>query len=663
VAAVETRAGVDHPLDPLSAEEIRRAVAILERERGVDARWRFAWIELREPSKQLLIDGVPGAGIARQALVVCWNRDGGATYKAVISLEDDRVLSWEHRPGEHAAFTLDEDRECAEALREDPHVAAALARRGIHDLQAVHFETWGLGRDEVPERHRGKRVGCIDIWRYAGAGRNPYAQPVSGLHFLVDLNAMALLEIEDSFTVEPPEVMGEHLPAHVPGQRLREDLKPLEIVQPDGTSFTLEGRLLRWQKWSMRLGFTPREGLVIHTLGYEDGGRVRPVAHRLSLAELVSPYRDPSPDHRWRMAYDAGEWGLGLMANSLARGCDCLGEITYVDAIVHDSRGEPHTKKNAICIHEEDDAVLWKHLDPFTGAAEVRRRRRLVVSFHATIANYDYLVYWRFYQDGSIECEVRATGIMITTQFAEGARPPYGGIVDERTYAPYHQHFVVARLDLDVDGQRNTVHMTELEPLALGAENPDGLAVVQRSTPLRSESEGRQDYDWRRQRAWVVVNEHVTNRLGTPVGYKLVPSGCVPAMIDPSSGAFRRAQAMGHDLWVTRHADDERWPCGEFVVQSKQDTGLPAWTAANRSIEDTDVVLWHVFGLFHETRAEDWPVMPVDTTSFWLKPVGFFDRNPALDVPPNERAAGSCHAQGGPDAELAPSAGGSGESI
>ena len=83
----------------------------------------------------------------------------------------------------------------------------------------------------------------------------------------------------------------------MPGLRLRDDIKPLEITQPEGVSFTLDGNLLRWQKWSMRLGFNHREGLVLHTVGYEDGGRVRPVAHRLSFAEMVVPYRDPTPDH------------------------------------------------------------------------------------------------------------------------------------------------------------------------------------------------------------------------------------------------------------------------------------------------------------------------------------------------------------------------------
>jgi primary-amine oxidase len=375
---------------------------------------------------------------------------------------------------------------------------------------------------------------------------------------------------------------------------------------------------------------------VIHTLGYEDGGRVRPIAHRLSFAEMVVPYRDPTNDHKARTAYDIGEWGLGFVTTSLALGCDCLGEIAYLDAVVHDSAGEPRTIRNAVCIHEEDDAVLWKHVDPQAGA-EVRRSRRLVVSFHATVANYEYLVYWRFYQDASVECEVRATGIMVTSSFRAGEPPPYGTVVDERTYAPLHQHFIVARLDLDVDGERNTVHLSESEALPTGPGNPHGLAMVQRSVPLRTEQEGKQDYDWRTQRSWNVVNPSTVNRLGQPVGYKLAPGGCFPAMLDPASPVHRRAQAIGHTLWVTPYDQDERWPCGEFPVQSEDDAGLPAWTAADRDIEDTDVVLWYVFGIHHVPRPEDWPVMPVDTVSFWLKPFGFFDRNPALDVPPASR--------------------------
>jgi primary-amine oxidase len=531
-------------------------------------------------------------------------------------------------------------------VRAEPRVVEALARRGVTDMDRVLVDVWAYGAALVPEPYRGRRIGWADVWYRDTEQGNPYAHPVPGLHPIVDLNRMEMLELEDMSPdggpiFDEPEVRGEYVPA-LTGLPMRA-VKPLHIGQPEGVSFTLEGTLLSWQNWRLRLGFNHREGLVLHTVGYADGERIRPVAHRLSFAEMVVPYRDPTTDHYRRTAFDIGEWGLGFMTTSLELGCDCLGEIVYVDAVIHDSTGEPRTIRDAICIHEEDDAVLWKHVDHAHGA-EVRRSRRLVVSFHVTVANYEYLVYWRFYQDGTIECEVRATGIMVTTHFPTGRQPPYGTLVDERTYAPFHQHFIVARLDLDVDGAANTVYASDSEALPVTEDNPHGLAMVVRDTALRREDAGRQDYDWHSQRNWKIVNDNVANGLGTQVGYKLLPTGSFPPLLDHSSPAFRRAQAIGHTLWVTPYHSDERWPCGEFPNLSDEDTGLPAWTARNRSIENTDVVLWYVFGIHHITRPEDWPVMPVDRVSFSLKPFGFFDRNPALDVPPSPH---SCHDQAG----------------
>jgi primary-amine oxidase len=615
-----------HPLDPLTADEIRAVAAALGRDRGVTPpRWRFASIELKEPPK--------GAQAPRAALAVCWNTEDGQAYRAVISLDEDAVTGWEHLPGQQPNMTVDEWHECDEMLRSHPALIAALARRGITDMSLVLTDTWAYGAALVPERYRGRRLGWADVWHRGSADGSPYAHHVTGLHPVIDVNRMELLELEDSPDAgQAPEVMGEYLPKLL-DTPLRE-VKPLEVTQPDGVSFTMDGRRLAWQNWELRLGFNHREGLVLHTVGFRDGGRLRPVAHRLSFAEMVVPYRDATPDHYRRTAFDIGEWGLGFMTTSLELGCDCLGEITYLDAVVHDSRGEPRTIRNAICIHEEDHGILWKHVDEKTGP-EVRRARRLVLSFHVTVANYEYLVYWRFYQDGNIECEVRATGIMVTSHFPDGRQPPYGTLVDQRTYAPFHQHFIVARLDLDVDGQNNTVVASQSEPATVSEDDPYGLGLVIRETPLRTEAEGIQDYDWNVQRTWKVVNPSVRNGLGTPVAYKLVPGGAFPPLIDRASPAFRRAEVIGHTLWVTPQRDDERWPCGDFPVQSEHDTGLPMWTAQNRSIEDTDVVLWYVFGIHHITRPEDWPVMPVDTVSFWLKPFGFFDRNPTLDVPPS----------------------------
>jgi primary-amine oxidase len=626
-----------HPLDPLTAEEISSVAAVLRRDRGVEPpRWRFASIELVEPPKAAL-RREPGP-IRREAMAVCWNREDSRAYRAVVSLSDGAVAGWDElADGQQPNMTVDEWHECDEMLRAHPELIAALARRDITDMTLVLADVWAYGAALVPERYRGLRIGWADVWHRGSKDGSPYAHHVTGLHPVVDLNRMVLLELEDSLEGEPeahdpPGVMGEYLPKLIP-MPLRQ-VKPLEVSQPDGVSFTLDGRLLSWQNWELRLGFNYREGLVLHTVGYHDAGRLRPVAHRLSFAEMFVPYRDPTPDHYRRTAFDIGEWGLGFMTTSLELGCDCLGEITYLDAVVHDSRGEPVAIPNAICIHEEDNGVLWKHVDHKLGA-EVRRARRLVISFHVTVANYEYLIYWRFYQDGGIECEVRATGIMVTSYFLDARKPPYGTLVDQRTYAPYHQHFIVARLDLDVDGQQNTVYASQSEPAAVGEHDPYGLGLVIRDTPLRTEAEGKQDYDWSVQRNWKIVNDNVRNGLGTPVGYKLVPAGAFPPLIDHASPAFQRAEAIGHTLWVTPQRDDERWPCGDFPNLSEHDSGLPRWTAQNRDIENTDVVLWYVFGIHHITRPEDWPVMPVDTVSFWLKPFGFFDRNPALDVPPS----------------------------
>jgi primary-amine oxidase len=621
-----------HSLDPLSADEIRRVAAALRDRQDAGTHWRFASIDLIEPGKDELAVGPDG--IPRAAQAICWNTSDGQAFRARVALPAGDVTGWEPLPGVQPNMTVDEWHECDEMLRCHPAVIEALARRGIADMSRVLTDVWAYGAALAPARYAGLRIGWSDVWERASADGNPYAHHITGLHPVVDLNRMELLELEDDWAeggADRPGVMGEYLPALVP-MALRE-VRPLQVQQPEGVSFALDGRLLRWQNWELRLGFNCREGLVLHTVGFRDAGRLRPIAHRMSFAEMIVPYRDATPDHYRRTAFDIGEWGLGFMTTSLELGCDCLGEIRYLDAVVHDSHGEPRTIHSAVCIHEEDDGILWKHVDERSGAA-VRRSRRLVISFHVTVANYEYLVYWRFYQDGNIECEVRATGIMVTSYFPAGHQPATGALVDQRTYAPYHQHFIVARLDLDVDGEPNTVYAVESAALPVSDSNPHGLALVTRETPLRTESEGRQGISWETQRGWKVASSRSVNALGGRTAYKLVPAGSFPPLMDESSPAFQRAEVIAHALWVTPYAAAERWPCGEFPNLSAADSGLPAWTARDRPIEDTDVVLWHAFGLHHITRPEDWPVMPVDRTSFWLKPWGFFDRNPALDVPP-----------------------------
>ena len=299
-----------HPLDPLTADEIRQAATILRRERTIGDGWRFASIELSEPAKAVLAElEASGQRAGREAIVVCWDRADGQACRATVSLTGDKVTSWENLPGQQPNMTVDEWHECDEMLRAHPAVIEALARRGITDMSLVLTDMWAYGAALVPERYQNRRIGWSDVWYRGSELGSPYAHHVTGLHPVVDLNAMTLLDLEDSDPGDrSPDVMGEYLPRLLP-MRLRE-VTPLEITQPEGVGYTLDGHLLSWQNWQLRLGFNHREGLVLHQVGVRDNGRLRPVAHRLSFAEMVVPYRDASPDHTGgpRSTSASGAW-------------------------------------------------------------------------------------------------------------------------------------------------------------------------------------------------------------------------------------------------------------------------------------------------------------------------------------------------------------------
>jgi primary-amine oxidase len=291
-------------------------------------------------------------------------------------------------------------------------------------------------------------------------------------------------------------------------------------------------------------------------------------------------------------------------------------------------------------MHEEDYGVLWKHSDLFTGSKETRRQRRLVISFFTTVGNYDYGFYWYLYLDGTIQCEAKATGVPFTSAFPEQGHP-YATEVAPGLGAPFHQHLFSARLDMMVDGLTNAVEEVEAVRVPVGDDNPYGNAFREARTRLERESDAQRMADQSRARTWHVVNPEVRNRFGRPVGYALYPEGLPTLLADESSSIHQRAAFATRHLWVTAYDPAERYSAGDFVNQHPGGGGLPTWTAADRSVDGADVVLWHTFGLTHFPRPEDWPVMPVDYAGFTLKPIGFFDRNPTLDVPPSGN--GHCH--------------------
>lgn len=628
---------IQHPLEPLTSQEIGEAVEIVRLKQSVGAEFRFPCVTLHEPEKSAVLALNLGENLPREAFLILLDTSTGYTYEAIVSLTQGEVISWQHIPDVQPNIMADELAECEVVVKEHPDFKAAIARRGITDLDLVVVDPWAIGNFGFKEEEGIRLSRCLCYLRSVANG-NFYSRPIDGLVPVVDLSKMAVLRIEDVGNVTVPPDPGEYAQSFIP--RFRDDIKPLHITQPEGPSFQVEGHHVCWQKWQFRIGFTPREGVVLYTVGYEDQGKLRPILYRASMSEMVVPYGDPRSQHFRKNAFDLGEHGIGLLSNSLKLGCDCVGEIYYFDAALTNSRGDVSIIENAVCLHEEDYGILWKHTDWRLDEVEVRRSRRLVVSFTATVDNYEYGFFWYFYQDGTIQYEIKLTGILLCAALAD--TPHYGTLVAPELNALNHQHFFNMRLDFDLDGLENSVYEVNTEAAPLDAENPYGNGFLAISTLLPTEKAAQRRIDPFTARYWKITNPSSLNSLGQPVGFKLIPGDNALPFAHPDSPLLKRAGFMTQHLWVTPYQADERYAAGDYPNQHPGGEGLPKWTQGDRSIENTDVVVWYTFGHHHIPRPEDWPVMPVAYSGFTLKPVGFFTANPAMDVPPSHRSP-SCH--------------------
>ena len=634
-----------HPLTPLSEAEVVEACAVVraaypQRCGSPDAgrpHLRFPVVALAEPDRPVLRAWTAGTPLPRRAEVVVVERASGRLVEAVVDLQRSTVVGWDEVAGAVPPLLLDECSQAIDAVKADPRWRSALADRGITDVEHVQVDPWPAGNFGSAAEEGRRLTRCVSYWREDGQD-NGYAHPIEGLVALVDLATGDVLGVADDGPVPVPAGHGRYGAGDV--GPLRSGLAPLEITQPDGPSFELDGNEVRWLGWRLRFTVHPIEGLVLHGVGFQDGDRFRTVLDRASIAEMVVPYGATGPNHWWKNAFDAGEWGLGRTMGSLTLGCDCLGEIRYADAVLPDERGGARRVANAVCLHEEDFGILWKHVDLWSGQDEVRRSRRLVISSVSTVGNYDYGFFWYLYLDGTIQLEVKLTGILQTGACdPTAATPPdHGVLLTPGLWAPIHQHLFCARLDVAVDGPDNAVEEIDVVGLEPGPDNEHGNAIAAVATLLTRESEAQRLADPARSRRWKIVNRGAVNPVGQPTAYALVPGPAVTLLAHPRSSVAARAAFATRNLWVTPYVPAERRPAGNHPNQHPGGAGLPAWTAADRPIVDTELVVWHTFGVSHLPRPEDFPVMPVEYTGFHLRPVGFFERNPALDLPPGHRA-------------------------
>jgi primary-amine oxidase len=386
----------------------------------------------------------------------------------------------------------------------------------------------------------------------------------------------------------------------------------------------------------MHIGFNYREGLTLHDIRYAN----RSLFYRLSLSEMFVPYGDPRAPYPRKAAFDLGNDGAGINANNLQLGCDCLGTIKYLSAWHNTSTGTPLKLPNVVCIHEQDDGILWKHTNFRTGNAAVTRSRILVLQTIITVSNYEYIFAFYFSQDASIHYEVRATGILSTAPINPLDKVPYGTIVAPGVLAPYHQHLFCLRIDPSLDGHTNSLAVEESHPMAPDSTaNPFGVGYTT-STRILTHEQGLH-LSHSKNRVFKIINENHLNPItGTPVGFKLLPYYSQMLLSHPDSYHAGRSEFATHAVWVTRYQDEEMFPSGRHTMQSLGGEGIASAIQRRRKdgggdgscVRNEDIVVWHTFGSTHNPRIEDWPVMPVEKMVVGLKPVNFFGGNPGLDV-------------------------------
>ena len=632
-----------HPLDPLTGPEIAAARAILEDAGLLGETVRVPMLLPDEPTKTELAAWRPGAPIDRRVDVTLLDTATGVATEAIVSITRGEVLRSERVPNDappygQPQYLFEEYERAEQIVKASPEWQAAMTRRGL----AEHMELAFCGPLAPGYTGRADEVGrrvirSLTFLKY-DENDSPWAHPVEGLIVHIDLTTNSVIRIEDVGNVPVPAGHGNYFP-EVQGEA-RTSLKPIEIIQPEGPSFSTTGSRVDWENWSMRVSFNAREGLVLHDVRFDD----RSVLSRASVPEMVVPYGDTAPGRFWISYFDAGEYLLGKNANHLELGCDCLGVIRYLDGYVADDHGHPVRIPNVVCMHEEDYGILWKHTT-MEGRSDVRRSRRFVISYFSTIGNYDYGFYWHFYLDGSIEVVAKATGIVFVGAGEPGVPQRHATELAPGVFAPVHQHLFSARLDVAIDGEDNRLVEIDAQRIPMGPENPFGNAFSWTETPLTSEQQAQRDADTSVARTWEVQSASRTNAVGRPTAYHLIPEPSALLMADPASSVAARATFATKHLWATRYEPGEIWPAGRYPNAHQGGAGLPAYTANDRSIDGEDLVLWHTFGLTHFPRPEDWPIMPVDYAGFWFKPYGFLDQNPAMDVPESSQAHGGTGGQ------------------
>lgn len=633
-----------HPLDSLTAEEISKAAHAVKTSKHYKDNMRFTEIRLADPDKKRVWEWSFGDSHDFERHAEFTVLDGRKVIEGSLNLASGDILRWEHIEGAHGMVTFDDFMAVQEIISESEAFKTALRKRGIQDVNKVVATplTVGYFAEADGLKHESR---LLKVVSYLDVGDGNYwAHPIENLVAVVDLGTKSIVKIEDDGVIPVPMAPR---PYDGRDQEKIAEVKPLMTLEPAGKNISMSGNTIHWQNWDFHLKLDSRVGPVISTLTYNDQGEKRKVMYEGSLGGMIVPYGDPDVGWYFKAYLDSGDYGMGNLTSPLELGTDVPNNATLLPATLVDNGGEPFTIPNAIAVFERYAGPEFKHTEMLGSSPgnESRERRELVVRWVSTIGNYDYMFDWVFMANGNITLTVGASGIEAVkavksrTIHDETAEEDtrYGTLIDHNIVGTTHQHIYNFRLDLDVDGERNS--LTEIDPVV--AENTAGgprkSVMITKERVVPTELEAVQKFDPSTIR--LMTNPNKENRMGYPVGYQIIPfaGGTHPiakgALFSEDEWLFKRVRFMDKQIWVTQYKADERFPEGKYPNRAKTDTGLDLFVEDNQSIENVDTVLWMTTGATHVARAEEWPIMPTEYVHSMLKPWNYFDQTPTLNLP------------------------------
>ncbi|ODV66966.1 peroxisomal copper amine oxidase [Hyphopichia burtonii NRRL Y-1933] len=648
-----------HPLDPLSPQEIQFTTSIIKNKFAGHS-IIFNTVSLKEPKKNSYYQWKEKNGPLppRLAYFAIVELGVSGIHEGVVDIGASAVVESKSIEGVQPILTPADLQSTEDIVRSNPEVIKQCEISGISkdEMHKVYCDAWTIGYDERWGASR--RLQQALMYFRADEDESQYSHPLDFCP-IVDMNEKKVIFIDIPNRRRPvskhkhssfhPKHIAEKFGTKENPSGYVED-KQINITQPEGVSFNMNGRVMEWSNFKFHIGFNYREGIVLSDITYNDHGKERPLFHRISLSEMIVPYGSPDFPHQRKHALDIGEYGAGNCSNSLTRSCDCKGVIHYLDHYFPDKDGNATTLQNAVCIHEEDDGLLYKHSDfrdDFQTSVTVRGKR-LIISHIFTAANYEYCVYWILRQDGTIKLEVRLTGILNTYVCAEDeSSGPWGTVVYPQVNAHNHQHLFSLRLHPRIDGDNNSAATSDAKPSPYptgSVENMYGNAFYAEKNTFKTVKDSITNFESKTSRSWDIFNPSSINEYsGKPATYKLVSTFCPPLLAQEGSLVRKRAPWAANTTQVVPYQDEglgygRLWPSGDHVAQWSGDgpRGMREWVGKGTdNVDNTDILFFHTFGITHFPSPEDFPVMPTEIFDLMLRPRHLFKESAALQFRPS----------------------------